>query len=227
MNKRFEFKYILDQHTALKIRDYLEKIPSLTLDPYAKKGFYIVNSLYFDTPQFDDYRNKDDSLLARKKLRARIYEDQWSANSNKIWLEVKDKYNMFINKERTPISSLVWKDPLQIPSSRFRYLYLRHNYKPLVIIKYQRLAYLDKLTYSVRVTFDKNIAVCKASDLLQQEFMTNVSGNQVVMEIKFQEKLPWWFTQAITKFNLRRDDFSKYRNSVAILRGLNRIPINK
>jgi len=47
-----------------------------------------------------------------------------------------------------------------------------------------------------------------------------------VMEVKFNEQLPWWFRTLIDVFDLKRTDFSKYNHSVAKLRDLYRIPLS-
>ena len=98
---------------------------------------------------------------------------------------------------------------------------------PYVVVRYDRIAYLANFLSLVRITFDKNIQTCFARDNLAEKFMISVARDRVIMEVKYNGKVPWWFTEIITRFNLERTDFSKYRNSVAVLRGHYQIPVYK
>ncbi len=243
LGERFEFKYILDNVTAIKIERFLKKI-GLVNDVYSKDTPYLVNSLYFDTPTLSDYRDKDGSHLFRKKIRARTYEKKWYSNDGvkNVWLEIKKKRNMNIKKSRIHITNGVWRNIIkdniindvkfdnlsnQNNFEEFKFLYKRGLYSPHVIIKYKRMAYMYDFLSPVRITFDSDIRACFVGDFLCEENMMSVAGNRVIMEVKYTGKLPWWFNYLITQFNISRDDFSKYRNSVAMLRGHKLIPISK
>jgi len=242
LGDRFEFKYILDSVTAIRIEKYIRSI-GMTPDTYSKGKPYLVNSLYFDTPTLSDYRDKDGSFLIRKKLRARSYIQKWSDEPENIWLEIKKKRNMNISKSRVhvtrdiwnllynnkkiPIDDLLLSDKDNKALKEFVYLFKRHLYGPHVIIKYGRTAYMSDFMSPVRITFDANVVACRADTANGEKMMIPVTKNKVIMEVKYTHKLPWWFSKMITHFDIQRDDFSKYRNSVAMLRGYNRIQINK
>jgi len=244
LGERFEFKYLLSPIQAKKIESYFRKI-GLTLDEYNREnGPYHVNSLYFDTPTMEDYRDKDGSLNIRKKMRARTYDKFWSKNPQRIWLEIKKKRNMNVKKVRVEITNEMWADLISKQSvkfdtkfskreqedlSEFMYIFKRHLYRPKVIITYDRIAYLSHFLSPIRITFDNNVRVCKSelSDIHAESMKIPVTKNQVIMEVKFNGKLPWWFKRAVSMFDIERTDFSKYRNSVAVLRGINRIQIDK
>lgn len=240
---RFEFKYVLDRTTAIALERYFQTI-GLVPDDNSREGSYTVNSLYYDSKHLDDYRDKDGSLLIRKKMRARMYSDFWDENFSTVWMEIKHKRNMVIFKRRAGIPKADWQLFMEhgLPHeltksganehdrgvlSEFAYLYIKEQYRPHVIVKYSRRAYLAKFLSSVRITFDKDIQTCWYGDRFNESFMIPVYQDKVVMEVKYKGKLPWWFTLAITKFELRRSDFSKYNNSVAKLREHYRMPVNK
>lgn len=246
IGKRFEFKYFLSPIEAKKIEAFLLTCGKLTHDVNSKNGAYIVNSLYFDTPFMDDYSDKDSSLLVRKKVRARMYDNCWHENLKNVWLEVKHKQNMNIKKTRAKISGNTWRlfitnnDPYTLLSTtkgdisenpedlqNFAHTHIRQSYIPSTVVRYRRMAYLANFTSLVRITFDYDIEACRYEDASHEENYVPVSHQAVIMEVKFNNKLPWWFSHMLTKFNLQRTDFSKYRNSVAVLRGIQRIPINK
>ena len=243
IGQRFEFKYLLDPELAHQIEVYIQKI-GLGRSEHSKNGPYIVNSLYFDTPLLGDHRDKDGSFLIRRKLRARIYQNSWFTPVDKVWLEIKKKRNMNITKTRVRINGAMWEkfitesNPMHLTSEglsgddkqtmeEFRYLYKRHLYRPHVVVRYLRTAYFGNFLSPVKITFDKNIQACFTGNAIAEKFMAPVSKGKVVLELKYNGKTPWWVADMIIRFNLKRVDFSKYRNSVAILRGFYRIPINK
>ena len=246
LGERFEFKYIMDPETAIRVQSYIESF-GLHEDAYNKRGSYLVNSYYFDTPTYGDYRDKDGSFLIRKKMRARTYVPNWSQNPEDVWLEIKKKHNMNIKKRRAKINGDIWQSLISndahydvselsatIPDEKdregfeeFMYFFRLQLYRPSVIVKYDRTAFLSSFTSPVRITFDRNVVTCRADDPRGEEMMIPVTENIVIMEVKFNQKLPWWFRTLIERFDLRRDDFSKYRNSVAMLRGHYQIEISK
>ncbi len=243
LGNRYEFKYILEPALAYRLQHYIEKV-GLTLDDNSKHGPYIVNSLYFETPFLDDYYDKDASLLVRKKMRARMYSESWKGDLDAVWLEIKKKRNFQISKERMKITGENWKSfkisqsPLPLTRvsgndeynrflNRFTYLFIKGRYKPHIIVKYRRMAYLGKFTSKIRITFDTDIKTCFANDAMQDDFMTPVHFGSTVMEVKFNDKLPWWFTKAVEMFDIHRFDFSKYTRSVVTLRNSYRIPVSR
>ncbi|MDC1205240.1 polyphosphate polymerase domain-containing protein [Candidatus Pacebacteria bacterium] len=245
LGNRFEFKYQLNPKDAIIIERYIRTV-GLIPDRYSQKGGYLVNSFYFDTPMSGDYRDKDGSFLIRKKMRARTYSQTWSEDPDDIWLEIKKKRNMNIKKSRVQINRNIWHDiidkrwfdskAISLPNAHekdqhifeeFMYFYRRQLYSPSMIVKYKRSAYLSTFTNPVRITFDQNVVACRATDPCGEKMMMPVTQNMVIMEVKFNHKLPWWFSELITRFDIQRDDFSKYRNSVAMLRGYYRIPISR
>jgi hypothetical protein len=213
-------------------------------DDEFQKGPYTVNSLYLDTPELDDYRDKDGSLLIRKKMRVRMYENEWRDDLSRVWFEIKRKHNMNVAKRRVAVPGGVWRTfsrsgsvlPLlhsldepeqQRALDEFAYHYTRERYRPHVVVRYQRRAYLDTFLSTVRVTFDRAIEVRPHGAAYGDTFYMPVSQNLTVMEVKYNAKIPWYLTRALTQFDLQRTDFSKYRNAVAVLRGNYRIPIPK
>jgi len=222
-------------------------IIGLKLDNFSQNGSYQVHSIYFETPFLDDYRDKDGSYLTRKKMRVRWYEEH-NQVPEKAWLEIKNKRNQLISKERVKISaeayrllvergevlhlisdsSIVTKDKPTI--SRFCRLYLRGHYHPYVLVTYKRTAYLGDYLMPIRITFDRDIHATWTNDLFRnsEAGLTPIrNDNAVVMEVKFNGQMPWWFTNMLKMFNLRRDTFSKYANSVDAVHNRYQIPISR
>ena len=244
LGERFEFKYILTPEQAVRIESDIQKL-GLNLDENIPGGEYTVNSVYYETLLLDDYHDKDGSLLRRKKLRARMYHDSWNEPLDNVWFEVKRKNNFHISKIRTQIEGGVWRDffatgralPLmdankdlsgQNPGTlgTFMYYYTHGNYKPHIMVRYRRRAYMSKFVSPVRLTFDKDIQTAPARmGRVEDKRAIPVRYGTTILEVKFERLLPWWFTDIIGKYSIRRTDFSKYSLSVDALRAHYRLPI--
>jgi hypothetical protein len=236
----------MSREKALLVEKYIQNIGLLQIDENSKNGAYLVNSFYFDTFLLDDYHDKDDSLLIRKKMRARTYEEMWHNSPKNVWIEIKNKRNFNILKERTHITGQEWinfiqdENPICLTKrkdisvedykklKRFSYLYIKGGYRPNIIVKYFRTAYMGSFLSRIRITFDSDISTCWIKEgNTQEDFMVRVYPEKVIMEVKFNTKMPWWFTNMIKVFDLKRVDFSKYHNSVIALRELYNITVNK
>lgn len=246
--KRLEFKFNLDPLQAMQIESYLNAIGLTLDDDHARPdGYYHVTSLYFDTPQFDDYYAKEGGFLKRKKLRARVYGPDFNAPDQTVWLEIKKKHDMGIEKERIRLTPEEWKKfaegdifyflkPLgTVPAdavrhkalSEFMYFFVRGNYRPVAVVSYERRAYVSPFLSTVRVTLDRHIEAARVDGFGQGSRMASVAPNRTVLEVKFVGKIPWWFTRMAETFNLERSTFSKYTRSVDKIRGELRVPLPK
>ena len=99
---RIEYKYLapntlLDQIRA-DIRPFVE-VDGPPARPDARE--YTVRSVYFDTPRFACYDEKNDGLLARNKYRIRGYDQR--RDDAVVFLEIKRKYQDCITKRRAPL----------------------------------------------------------------------------------------------------------------------------
>jgi len=239
---RHEFKYVVDRHLLPIISGYLEAIglkkDEATNDEYAiKNGSYIITSLYFDTPSLKDHYDKLSGLKHRRKLRARIYTEKFFDDEEKVWLEVKEKFDTNILKHRSSVSkniflkfsktgnvfSLVNQFNLQKALDDFKYLCLWYGYGPHIIVRYNRKAYIGYFMSNFRLTLDSNIEACRWRDVETIRHMTPVFKDKFVIEAKFRGAMPWWFKDMIRRFQLSRSSFSKYTNSVDALHRHNKI----
>lgn len=237
IKNRYELKFILNRSQADFLECYVEKI-GLKKDE-AKGGFYTVTSLYFDTPALEDYYDKQGGFEKRKKLRARIYENDFNNGTSPIWLEIKNKYGMSVNKKRYAFSQDKWvafikernflalkKKFSQENNNSFLYLFLRGVYKPHIVVRYKRKAYVGEFPFEFRLTFDSGLETCKWRDFCYDAKMVPVKKGMIIMEVKFNEAMPWWFKDMTHRFNfnLSQQTFSKYTNSVDTLTSYNSIP---
>ncbi|MBI2045807.1 MAG: polyphosphate polymerase domain-containing protein [Parcubacteria group bacterium] len=234
-NFRYEFKYVLDSGVAAAIEAYLEKI-GLKKDDAAENGLYVVTSLYFDTPTLEDYYDKLSGIKYRKKLRGRVHHNNFVADK-KVWLEIKEKHDMNINKMRESISYDDWMRLVQTGSTfdignkhrgnktiqKFLYLFHRKNYRPHAIVRYSRKAFIDNFLSGIRVTLDSNLETCAWEVFMDNEAMDAMYPGKVVLEVKFSKAMPWWFGDMVKRFQLSRQAFSKYTHAVDVLNKHNSI----
>ena len=152
-----------------------------------------------------------------------------------MWLEAKEKQDMFVHKKRHAISHDAWlafsnhgvnfsidrlaKD--QEDLRNFAYHFLTGNYKPHVVVTYKRQAYVGHFIYPFRLTLDHDIHACKWSDFRYNRNIVPVAKGRVVMEVKFSAAMPWWFKDLILRLNLKRQAFSKYVNAVDAINRFN------
>jgi len=223
---RFEFKYELEPSTALAIETELKK-HGMKLDMVFHEGKeeYHVTSLYFDSSDLSDYYDKMGGFLKRKKLRARIYEP-FLKNSDIVWLEIKSKHDMKVHKKRFALTRNEWEKFLNRGASSLLkttrpgkesikneiiWNFLNSPVKPTALVKYIRKPYV---LGNLRITFDSQLKTCKKTDLNYTKTTTKVPNKGVIMEIKFNYLLPFWFKNIIKNHNLKRQAFSKYSLSV-------------
>jgi len=193
--KRFEYKYLLtiDQYAQLKqIIVCLMQTDSFCFNTH---DAYLVDSVYYDTPSYNDYYDVIDGLLIRKKIRIRNY-----VNSGGSYYEEKMKFNQEVSKIR------IKQDDNQ--SDDFYQLYKNlYNRIPVVNIKYLREAFISP-ELSLRITFDKYITA--KSVLINRSPEYEILPNKVILECKHPGLVPKWLQNLIVQFNLTKDSISKY-----------------
>ena len=99
--RREEYKYYIGQSELGNVELALKSL--MALDPSCDnpKGYYVVKSLYFDTPNSRDLDEKMDGIIDREKYRIRTYPN---AKNEKFKLEKKSKIDSVIEKNSLSIS---------------------------------------------------------------------------------------------------------------------------
>ena len=234
---RYEYKHLIPNSKLHQLRQIIA--PYVSIDPYAARtddGQYTVRSIYFDTVNWDMYFEKDDGLAYRDKVRLRAYND-WVPDT-KAFLEIKRKYQVPSRKFRVSVDyqkvlqsfkerkfDHVYgelSDKEQINAKRFFYQILSKQLLPVILVSYEREAFISKENpeNNVRITFDKNVrssAFPGVNGLFEERLMRPTFSGYTVLEIKFNEYFPTWLQPIIAAFNLKREALSKYANSLDIL----------
>ena len=211
---RHEYKYLISYEDMCNLRTKFDKV--LEID--RSSSGYMVRSLYFDSINDNDYYDKLNGEMNRKKIRLRIYEN----NPKQVKLELKRKYDIHQEKSSLIITK---EDAEQLLKEKYDIL-LNYNspvaieiytilktgiYKPKVIIEYQRIAY--KTSTTTRITFDYEI---KKSDDFEHFFDENInyydviSRKDIVLEVKFDRYLEPYISNILSKYQSLNSSVSKY-----------------
>ncbi len=235
--ERFELKYTIPWEMVGPVSRFIE--PYCSLDEYSEFSpdrFYIVNSLYFDSPQFHFLKNKENGCLERFNMRIRSYGAE---PGPPYFLEIKHKRRDIIKKYRgktfeTDIKSIVdvkhifpdgkkHIDKNEKNLNFFRRLHYVYGAEPKVLVQYRRKAYFSNYDEYARVTFDIGLRSMEATDsylphpvehqMLHADY-ENVfdTGTNVILELKcYTAFVPLWMMDLIRTFNLKQRGFSKYQ----------------
>ena len=215
--RREENKYLLSFVEAEKLQKKLIKV--LNIDSNSKKGEYKIRSLYFDSINNIDYNDKLCGREDRKKIRIRVYNPK----SNKCKLEIKKKHGNLQNK----ISLWIKKeDAIKLINGEYNALYNYFDnedakyiysvmtlgcYRPKVLIEYKRIAYIFN-EFNTRLTFDFDIKSSESNfNIFDEEInYLNILNEDIILEVKYNEKLLEFISKILKDFNLKNISYSKY-----------------
>ena len=230
--QRLELKYIIDESTALAVREFVST--RLELDEFSvgKPNYsYPVHSLYLDSDDLHLWQSTINSEKNRYKLRLRFYSDQPGAP---VFFEIKRRVDNAILKQRGGVKReavdwvlaghlpgpehLVSKEPKNLVAlQRFCELTKRLNANPKVHVAYLREAWLPQDGNSVRVTMDRQVRDDPEPTARLSTEMKNpvlVFGDSVILEIKFTGRFPQWLADMVRAFNLRQCSAAKYVDGI-------------
>lgn len=183
-------------------------------------GRYLIHSLYFDDYTDTSVYTTDSGLSKRFKWRIRYYGDDLSY----IVLEKKEKLEGRCHKKSCKITveeykAIVSGNITDIVYDTEKKLIkelaadmLIHDYRPKVIVDYERIAYVEEIT-NVRITFDMKISASyeleKFLDGDYQSYYILPSGINL-LEVKFDDILPSHIRNIVESYNYKPTSFSKY-----------------
>ncbi len=236
--QRREYKYLVDEATVTEIRRYIAGI--CTIDPYAdSRGRYVIDTLYFDTPQLHSYWSTMQDADDRYKLRVRTYP---SAGLGPVFFEVKRRVSESILKTRgmyrgawdqlltlTTPELLAAIEPKHRPAiDNFICFYHRSGMTPSILVRYEREPYFSLIDEYARVTFDRSISFQPASEYAvtpkdeHWRYVDDAAGQRglapaassVLLELKFTNLVPGWMRRMVHTLDLQRLAFCKYTRAV-------------
>lgn len=223
MQQRKELKFVVTEGELLQIENKIQGI--MKQDIHQQGAAYNIRSIYFDSPSNACMQENEAGIDQRCKYRIRIYD----CSNRLIKAEIKTKYRDTTAKQSTNITSdqydalihahhlgtYIGSNPV---FDRFAQVIIGEQYKPKVIVEYERTAYTFQ-PCNVRVTFDRNIG---SSKQFLNFFSPHISAIPVlttgihVLEIKYDEFFPD-FLQQLLCVHGARTSFSKYYYAANIL----------
>ena len=229
--RRYELKYTINEGLASEIRDYIKNI--YTLDKHVPPGErgYLVNTLYFDTPDLRFYYDTKFRKLTRYKPRARFYGEK---ATDLIWPEIKYRNANVIWKRRYSIPIAHWpilfspyKSEKKIAAIKnhlenFQDVVFWNNAQPVLHVRYFREPYVAKLAAYNRLTFDRWLCCRPANGSIELDYeegdmiffddptSSKSDDSPVILEIKVETLVPVWIIELINTFNLMQRAYSKY-----------------
>lgn len=232
---RFELKYLITMHQAEAFRR--ELLAYLVPDHHGgSDGMYTLSSLYFDSPDFRCFWEKADGIRWRRKLRIRYYEsDAPFTPASLTFVEIKQRVDRVTQKRRVQLpyraalslctdrqlpESVSQDDPVIQEISAFTWQY---GLQPASLVSYTRQALVGTdYDIGLRVTFDTGLSYrtnhLDMSD--RQDGLALFPPGMVVMEIKVNERVPYWLTELVAAHNLRLLRISKYCRSIELAQNL-------
>lgn len=232
---RFELKYLIPLKTAEAFRQALRTY--LVPDQHGgNTGSYPLTSLYYDSPDFKFYWQKVEGIKFRRKLRIRVYGEVASLTpATPVFVEIKQRLDRVTQKRRIllPYQSALslcnqrQPQPCQ-PAERavmdeMLAMMEQYNLQPAAIISYQRQAMIGTdYDIGLRVTFDTDLRY-NGQVLQLHEYRPNgfmFPPDWTVMEIKVNERIPYWLTELVAKYNLRLTRVSKYARSIELIQSM-------
>ena len=217
--KRHELKYYLNDIQTESLQYQLTQLMHLDQHCEERVG-YRVRSLYFDSIDDECLYQKQSGFLHRKKIRLRTYGD---TGQDTVKFEIKHKNGQLVRKDSVTLSRREAEDIcagdyallLQHENPVLNNIYatfMSRNYKPKVIVEYQRVALVLPFS-NIRITFDKKLSSnINHLDLFSsvKDTMPVILEGKQVLEVKYDDFLPGYIKRVLSGVNTERMAISKY-----------------
>lgn len=234
---RFEYKYLIDGATARKVAGFACSFLSRDSHARADMGWaYPTHSVYLDGPGLPLHHASVDGHKNRFKLRARFYD---AGRTRPIFIEIKRRVHDAIIKERALVhhergllilkghpphrEDLVKPDDAEQWHSLRRFADMRDSIRaePRALVTYDREAWVKPGNDHVRMTFDRNLRGATYRGKLEPASEIHCpplsAGCEVILELKFTERFPTWFSDMAQSLNLERRSMAKYCQVIQLL----------
>ena len=219
MNFRFEKKLYLHHSLYPDINILLK-----TFDIFLKQEHKdrTVNSIYFDTYNFDCYYESILGNKERKKYRLRWYGDEIKTQPS---LEIKKKEGNVGTKIIYPLDFINlnnlgnlcqlnnYMNKSKIPYDLKSFLISCY---PTLYCSYNRKYYITN-NKMLRLTFDKKICYSRVKNNFLRDKLNLVKDENTVIEIKYDSSQEFTDFKELLPLNLQSTRFSKYTNGIDLL----------
>ncbi|MDT0300867.1 polyphosphate polymerase domain-containing protein [Streptomonospora wellingtoniae] len=224
---RYELKYLVPVEQVGDVR--AELTARMESDANAGPDGYGVWSLYYDTRRLRFYWEKIEGLKFRRKLRIRRYgETGTGSDDTMVSVEIKQRVNRVTQKRRV---LLPYGDARALCDRRRRVehpraqpfvdevldLLHRLDLRPSAMTGYRREPYVGTgADLGLRVTLDHRVRGRDRDFDVRAEAESRyiISPRYAVMEVKANERAPYWITDMAARHGLQVQRISKYCQSV-------------
>ena len=214
---RHEEKYYISYAGYLQLKARLSAALEMDKHTTHPDGKYAIRSVYFDDYCQSGLLDKVEGVENREKFRVRCYDYSDAI----IRLEAKQKLGQMTRKlsatlTREQADKLLAGDLWALyddPQPLVRNFYLKARtrlLKPAVVVDYYREAFVY---HDVRLTFDSNICSGRFGISLFDSSLPTVAvmpSDRLVLEVKYDEALPFAVKQLLKTVPLTRCAISKY-----------------
>ncbi|SDU46146.1 polyphosphate polymerase domain-containing protein [Desulfobacula phenolica] len=245
--ERYELKFLI----PTEMIDPISKFASVycSLDKYAldaPNGYYRVNSIYLDSPEYLFLRRRLEGVQNRFNMRVRSYGDHPELP---YFLEIKQKTGGVARKYRAAVTDKDWSKVYtepgfelesdggsgkeEINKKLFERMLYTYNAAPKILTQYLRKAWISDVDEYARITFDVDLRFRQENEYRPvpshgemvscDHTLAFDPGCAVVLELKcYTSRVPLWMIDLIRFFNLERRSFSKYLTGASELMVLHR-----
>ena len=210
---RHEYKHSITPADMVTLRMRLSAV--MQHDSFTVGGKYFIRSLYFDNIFDKALLEKLNGVNQRDKFRIRYY----NGDTSFIRLEKKAKFGGLSSKLSVPLTyeqadllarGIPVRDSKNELINELAFKMDTQLLKPKTIVDYTREAFVYPAG-NVRVTLDCNIRTgMDPTELLAQNCVTVHTGEDNILEVKWDEYLPSAIEQAVQLGSRQTSSFSKY-----------------
>ncbi|WP_422754647.1 polyphosphate polymerase domain-containing protein [Micromonospora sp. WMMD708] len=225
---RYEIKYLVETTRVPALRAALAA--RMVPDAHGGDGGYGVWSVYYDTTDLRFYWEKIEGLKFRRKLRVRHYGDRSGVTDDgTVHVEIKQRVNRVTQKRRIAVPYrlarrlcdervMIEHDPSQRGFvEEVLELVSGLDLRPVAMTGYQREAFVgQEADLGLRVTLDHRVRGRDRDFHLgaDAENRLIIPASKSIVEVKANERVPYWLTDLAGRAELSVVRVSKYCQSV-------------
>jgi hypothetical protein len=225
---RYEIKYLVDTALVPALREEFAR--RMDADSHGGDGGYGVWSVYYDTAGLRFYWEKIEGLRFRRKLRVRHYGDRFGVHDDTtVYVEIKQRVNKVTQKRRVPLPYRLARQLCDgrrmVEHDGAQRAFLEEvlglvsglDLRPVTMTGYQREAFVGRdADVGLRVTLDHRVRGRDRDFHLgaDTENRLVVPASRSILEVKANDRVPYWMTDLAARDNLAVVRVSKYCQSV-------------
>ncbi|HII4441305.1 TPA: polyphosphate polymerase domain-containing protein [Clostridium perfringens] len=222
---RKEVKFLVSSTDRVYLLNSLSQI--LVPDKYGDYNGYKTRSIYFDSIDNEDFREKQIKTEKRKRIRVRIYNEEdkfakFEIKRKHFERELKESITItkedairLINREYSVL--LNYKDN---PLYEYAFNLMKSkSYRPVSMVEYDRRAFTHEF-FNTRVTLDNNLRFTNFNyDLFNKNinFQKGLPGDKSILEVKYDRFLFQQLQEVLSKCNFIGKPPSKFGTSRQLL----------